>query len=65
MIIKYFGKPNSKKIFGVKHVISRVFDPNREFTYRQLGLETISTIELVTNLLKLEFLKINYNYFSF
>lgn len=47
----------AKNIFGVKHVISRVFDPNREFTYRQLGLETISTIELVTNVIKTRILE--------
>ncbi|MBU2648635.1 TrkA family potassium uptake protein [bacterium] len=31
----------AKKIFNVRHVIARVFDPKREEIYTQLGIETI------------------------
>jgi trk system potassium uptake protein TrkA len=32
----------AKHIFGVRRVVSRVYDPIREEMYRQLGLETFS-----------------------
>lgn len=31
----------ARKIFGIPHVIARVFDPKREEVYAQLGIETI------------------------
>jgi trk system potassium uptake protein TrkA len=31
----------ARKVFGVKHVMARVYDPKREETYRELGLETV------------------------
>lgn len=31
----------SQKIFGVPHVLARVFDPKREEVYAQLGIDTI------------------------
>lgn len=31
----------ARKIFGVPHVLARVFDPKREEVYAQLGIDTI------------------------
>lgn len=31
----------AKRVFGVKHVMARVYDPGREDLYRDLGLETV------------------------
>lgn len=31
----------AKKLFDVKHVLARIFDPKREKIYSQLGIETI------------------------
>lgn len=31
----------ARKVFGVKHVMARVYDPRREEMYRELGLETV------------------------
>lgn len=42
----------AKNIFGIKKVIARVFDINREFMYKKLGIQTINTTELVTNIIK-------------
>ncbi|MHB9145068.1 MAG: potassium channel family protein [Symbiobacteriia bacterium] len=32
----------AKEIFGVQRVMARIFDPDREYVYHELGLETIS-----------------------
>lgn len=47
----------AKEIFSVNKVVSRVFDPNREFVYKSLGIETISTTQLVTNFIKTRILE--------
>jgi len=31
----------AQRVFGVKHVMARVYDPAREETYHDLGLETV------------------------
>lgn len=36
----------AKHVFRVPKVVARVYDPARELTYHQLGLETISTTHL-------------------
>ena len=40
----------AKEIFHVKKVICRIYDPLRERTFRELGLETICPTILVSNL---------------
>ena len=42
----------AKNIFNVKRVIARIFDIEREFIYRKLGLETISPTELGVDIIK-------------
>lgn len=42
----------AKNIFGVSRVIARIFDIEREFIYRKLGLETISPTELGVDIVK-------------
>ncbi|MGE5508981.1 MAG: potassium channel family protein [Chitinophagales bacterium] len=45
----------AKHIFGVPKVVARIYDPAREETYHQLGLETVSTthmgVTVIRNLL--------------
>lgn len=31
----------AKKVFGVKHVVARIFDPQREEIYRELGINAV------------------------
>ncbi|WMJ79369.1 TrkA family potassium uptake protein [Clostridium sp. MB40-C1] len=47
----------AKDIFGVNQVVARIFDPNREFIYKKLGLQTISTTQLVANIIKTRILE--------
>lgn len=42
----------AKEIFGVRRVITRIYDPMREATYRELGLETICTTTLGADLIR-------------
>lgn len=42
----------AKNIFGVPRVIARIFDIEREFIYRKLGLETISPTDLGVHIVK-------------
>lgn len=42
----------AKKIYKVPTVIARVFDPNREETYKSLGIETISPTRLLAERFK-------------
>lgn len=37
----------AKKLFGVERVIARVFEPVREQTYRELGIDTVCPITMV------------------
>lgn len=37
----------ARKLFGVKHVIARLYNPNRETTYSQLGIDYVSGTSLV------------------
>ncbi|MDR1669877.1 MAG: TrkA family potassium uptake protein [Oscillospiraceae bacterium] len=32
----------AKRLFGIGRVIARLYDPEREFVYRELGIDTIS-----------------------
>lgn len=36
----------AKHIFQVPKVVARIYDPDREFVYHQLGLETVSTTHI-------------------
>lgn len=38
----------AKEIFGVEHVLARIYDPGRESFYHELGLETICPTTLVS-----------------
>jgi trk system potassium uptake protein TrkA len=38
----------AKEIFGVPHVLARIYDPGRESLYHELGLETICPTTLVS-----------------
>lgn len=40
----------AREIFGVKQVVVRIYDPVREETYRELGLDTICPTRLVSGL---------------
>lgn len=40
----------AKEIFNVKKVVCRIYDPLRETTFKELGLETISPTILISNL---------------
>jgi trk system potassium uptake protein TrkA len=42
----------AKHVFQVPKVIARIYDPVREETYHQLGLETISTTDLGVRLIR-------------
>lgn len=39
----------AKEIFGVPHVLARIYDPGRENFYHELGLETVCPTTLVAN----------------
>ena len=45
----------AKVVFNVPRVITRIYDPIREQTYRQFGMETICSTTIVSSLVK-EFL---------
>lgn len=45
----------AKVVFNVPRVITRIYDPIREQTYRELGLETICSTTIVSSMIK-EFL---------
>jgi len=36
----------AKEMFGIKHVIARLYDPEREFVYDEFNIDTISPAEL-------------------
>lgn len=38
----------AKEIFGVRHVLARIYDPGRETLYKELGLETICPTTLIS-----------------
>lgn len=38
----------AKEIFGVPHVLARIYDPGRESLYHELGLETVCPTTLVS-----------------
>lgn len=38
----YFASQMAREVYGVKRVICRVYDPERESIYREMGLETFS-----------------------
>lgn len=38
----YFASQMAREVYGVKRVICRVYDPEREAIYREMGLETFS-----------------------
>jgi len=38
----------AKEIYGVPHVLARIYDPGRESLYHELGLETICPTTLVS-----------------
>ncbi len=40
------------QIFGVKHVIAKVNDPIRAFTYRKQGMKTVSRTSIIGTLLE-------------
>jgi len=40
----------AKKVFNVKKVLARVFDPKREAVYRHLGIETICPTSLAAEM---------------
>ncbi|GCF06614.1 potassium channel family protein [Dictyobacter arantiisoli] len=40
----------AKEIFHTQKVICRIYDPLREQTYRELGLETICPTQVITNM---------------
>jgi len=40
----------AKKIFGVPHVLARVFDPKREMVYARLGIDTISPTSVAVDM---------------
>jgi trk system potassium uptake protein TrkA len=42
----------AKEIFKVKRVIALVYDPIREYAYRELGIETLSTTTLGAKIIK-------------
>ncbi|HAW49425.1 TPA: potassium transporter TrkA [bacterium] len=42
----------AKKIFGIKKVIARIYDPKREATYDELGLDVIGGTTLIARLIK-------------
>lgn len=42
----------AKEIFGVPHVLARIYDPGRESLYHELGLETICPTTLVSTTAK-------------
>lgn len=42
----------AKHVFNVPKVIARIYDPSRELTYHQLGLETISTTHMGVTVLR-------------
>jgi len=37
----------AKKLFGVERVVARVFEPERERTYRDLGIDTVCPVTMV------------------
>lgn len=42
----------AKHIYGVRKVVSRIYDPIREEMYRGLGIESVSPTKVVAELLK-------------
>ena len=40
----------ARKIFGVPHVLARVFDPKREEVYTQLGIDTICPTSIASEM---------------
>lgn len=42
----------AKKIFGIKKVIARIYDPKRQETYEELGLDVIGGTTLIAKLIK-------------
>jgi trk system potassium uptake protein TrkA len=38
----YFASQLAREVYGVKRVLCRVYDPEREIVYREMGLETFS-----------------------
>ena len=36
----------AKEMFGIKHVIARLYDPDREYVYNEFNIDTISPAEL-------------------
>ncbi|MBU1598990.1 TrkA family potassium uptake protein [bacterium] len=42
----------AKKVFGVQKVIARIYDPKKEETYNELGLDVIGGTSLVARLIK-------------
>ncbi|MEW6482705.1 MAG: TrkA family potassium uptake protein [bacterium] len=42
----------AKKLFGIKKVIARIYDPKREETYEELGLDVIGGTTLIAKLIK-------------
>ncbi|HJP40573.1 MAG TPA: TrkA family potassium uptake protein [Dehalococcoidia bacterium] len=42
----YFGSQLAKEVYGIRRVLCRIYDPNREELFRTLGLETFSPTRL-------------------
>jgi trk system potassium uptake protein TrkA len=42
----------AETVFGVKKVVCRIYDPNRNEAYRTLGLETVAPIMISANRIK-------------
>jgi trk system potassium uptake protein TrkA len=42
----YFSSQLAREIYGVKRVLCRIYDPNREQIFSELGLETFSPTRL-------------------
>ncbi|MEW6104046.1 MAG: TrkA family potassium uptake protein [bacterium] len=42
----------AKKLFGIKKVITRIYDPKRQETYEELGLDVIGGTTLIAKLIK-------------
>ena len=40
----------AREIFGVRHVLARVFDPRREEVYARLGIDTICPTSVAANM---------------
>jgi trk system potassium uptake protein TrkA len=42
----YFASQMAREVYGVKRVLCRIYDPNREELFRGMGLETFSPTSL-------------------